>query len=224
MKKSTFVTFLIYGSAVALFQFLITFAVFGSGFIDAPRVGNILLFVCSYLITPISFLLALNALYKKDTGERGAGAVFLGATIFVGIGFILDCLRYSLSGGVGAIPLLIFGILKHSFIPFAVLLIVATISAQWRLFKKAGKPGWASIVPIYNLIVQCQIAGAPGWWVIMFFVPIANIVFLIMLLDRFVKSFGKDSGFTVGMIFLRSIFSIILGYGNAKYLGQQVNK
>lgn len=93
------------------------------------------------------------------------------------------------------------------------------IAAMWKVFTKAGQPGWAAIIPIYNLYVMTKIAGKPGWWVLMFFLPIVNIIFLIWLYNMISKSFGKDEGFTAGLIILGVIFWPILGFGSARYLG-----
>ncbi len=90
-------------------------------------------------------------------------------------------------------------------------------TGAWYMFEKAGKPGWAMLIPIYNIIVMCEIAEKPTWWVAMFFVPIANIVFLIMLMHGISLKFGKDDGFTVGLVLLGQIFMAVLGYGSAEY-------
>src|SRR6266496_2405011 len=104
---------------------------------------------------------------------------------------------------------------------FVVIATVVILSAvgMWKAFTKAGKPGWAAIVPIYNTIVMCEIAGAPLWWVIMLFVPLANIVFMVMLTYYFVKSYGKDTGFAVLTIFFPAIMYPVLGFSKAHYVG-----
>jgi len=94
-------------------------------------------------------------------------------------------------------------------------------AGQWYMFEKAGKPGWGMIIPIYNIIVWCQIAKKPEWWVALLLVPIVNIVFLVMIYNGISKNFGKTEGFTVGLVFLGNIFMAILGYGDAKYLGER---
>lgn len=98
-------------------------------------------------------------------------------------------------------------------------IVVFMIAAMWKVFEKAGQPGWAAIIPIYNLYIMTKIAGKPGWWVVMFFLPILNIVFLIWLYNMISKSFGKDEGFTAGLVLLGIIFWPILGFGSAKYQG-----
>lgn len=90
---------------------------------------------------------------------------------------------------------------------------------MWVVFTKAGKPGWAAIVPIYNIIVFIEISGKPVWWIVLFLIPGVNLVFMIWVLNMFVKSFGKGVGFTIGMILLSPVFMAILAFGDAKYLG-----
>jgi hypothetical protein len=97
--------------------------------------------------------------------------------------------------------------------------VVLVIAAMWKVFEKAGQPGWAAIIPIYNLYIMTKIAGKPGWWVLMFLLPFVNIIFLVWLYNMISKSFGKDEGFTAGLVFLGFIFFPILGFGPAKYLG-----
>jgi hypothetical protein len=98
-------------------------------------------------------------------------------------------------------------------------IVVFLIAAMWKVFEKAGQPGWAAIIPIYNLYIMTKVAGKPGWWVVMFLIPILNIVFLIWLYNMVSKSFGKDEGFTAGLVILGVIFWPILGFGSAKYQG-----
>jgi len=96
---------------------------------------------------------------------------------------------------------------------------VFVVIAMWKVFEKAGQPGWAAIIPIYNWYIMTKIAGKPGWWVLMLLVPFVNIIFAIWLYNMISKSFGKDEGFTVGLVLLSFIFWAILGFGSAKYLG-----
>lgn len=100
--------------------------------------------------------------------------------------------------------------------------IVLMIASMWKVFTKANQPGWAAIVPIYNLIIMVEIAKKPTWWVAMFFVPFANIVFAIMTLNGISKNFGKDEGFTVGLLLLGVIFWPILAFGNARYIDAEI--
>ncbi|MBI5884302.1 MAG: signal peptidase I [Elusimicrobia bacterium] len=96
----------------------------------------------------------------------------------------------------------------------AALLVIAGL---WKTFSKAGKPGWASIVPVYNLIVLMDIAGKPWWWIFLFFIPLVNIVINILVSISVAQAFGKGTGFGVGLAFLGPIFYCILGFGDAQY-------
>lgn len=98
-------------------------------------------------------------------------------------------------------------------------IVVFLIAAMWKVFEKAGQPGWAAIIPIYNIYIMTKIAGKPGWWVLMFFLPLLNLIFLIWLYNMISKSFGKDEGFTFGLVILGIIFWPILGFGSAQYQG-----
>lgn len=98
-------------------------------------------------------------------------------------------------------------------------LIVVVIAGMWKMFAKAGQPGWAAIVPIYNIYIWCKIVGRPGWWVLLLLIPIVSIIFAIILCVDLAKAFGKGVGFAVGIIFLGFIFIPILGFGKAQYQG-----
>ncbi len=115
-------------------------------------------------------------------------------------------------------------------------IIILQFAGMWKTFEKAGKPGWAAIIPVYNYIVIAEISGKPAWWGAMVLVPIANIVFIIWLLNVMVKSFAKDEGYTIGLIFLPFIFWPILGFSKDiryqgpfckpdqnNYMNQQIN-
>ncbi len=102
-------------------------------------------------------------------------------------------------------------------IQLAVLVII--IAAQWKIYEKAGKPGWACLVPIYNIIVLLEIVGKPVWWIILLLIPIVNIIVLFIVVHQLSLSFGKGTGFTLGLIFLGIIFYPILGFGDAEYIG-----
>lgn len=101
------------------------------------------------------------------------------------------------------------------FVLFILLFVIFLIAAQWRVFEKAGQPGWAAIIPIYNIYIMTKIAGKPGYWVLLVFLPVVNLVILIWLYNMISKSFGKDEGFTVGLILLGFIFWPILGFSRS---------
>jgi uncharacterized membrane protein len=104
---------------------------------------------------------------------------------------------------------------------FYVAFIVLLIASQWKLYAKAGEPGWACIIPIYNLIVLVRIIGKPSWWVLLMLIPFVNIIFAIWACNLLAKSFGKDTGFTLGMLFLPFVFYPVLAFGGAQYQGPQ---
>lgn len=100
---------------------------------------------------------------------------------------------------------------------FAVIILI--IAAMWKVFTKAGEPGWAAIVPIYNLIVLLKIAGKPLWWILLFFVPLVNFVIAFMITDAVAKRFGRGTGFGIGLALLPFIFYPILAWGDNRYQG-----
>jgi hypothetical protein len=102
---------------------------------------------------------------------------------------------------------------------FCLAITVITYAGLWKMFVKAGKPGWAAIIPIYNSIVMIEIVGKPVIWILWLLIPCVNIVFGIWLLNLLSKSFGKSEGYTVGMIVLPMVFFPLLGFGDAKYVG-----
>ena len=110
--------------------------------------------------------------------------------------------------GIGAVGMIIY---------FAVIILL--IASLWKVFSKAGKPGWAAIIPIYNIIVLLEIVGKPIWWIILFFIPLVNIVVGIIVVHQLSLSFGQGVGFTIGLILLGFIFYPILGFGDSEYQG-----
>ncbi len=96
---------------------------------------------------------------------------------------------------------------------------VLGIVAMWKIFEKAGEPGWAAIIPFYNLYVLFKITWGNGWKFLFLLIPIANFVFLIITMVKLAKAFGKSGGFAVGLIFLSVIFYCILAFGDAQYIG-----
>ncbi|PYK09313.1 MAG: signal peptidase I [Verrucomicrobia bacterium] len=99
------------------------------------------------------------------------------------------------------------------------LIALLLIVAMWKVFTKAGQPGWASIIPIYNLYIWCKIVGRPGWWILLMLIPFVNIIVGIILCIDMARSFGKGAGFGIGLALLGIIFWPILGFGSAQYQG-----
>ncbi|MCH7760388.1 signal peptidase I [candidate division TA06 bacterium] len=94
---------------------------------------------------------------------------------------------------------------------------VIIIAGVWKTFKKAGKPGWGAIIPIYNAILLLQIAERPIWWILLYLIPIVNFIIGIIVAIDIAKNFGKGTGFGLGLAFFEFIFYPILGFGNAQY-------
>jgi hypothetical protein len=99
------------------------------------------------------------------------------------------------------------------------LVLLVVIVGMWKVFEKAGHPGWAAIVPIYNLIVLLQIAGKPLWWIVLLFIPVANFIAAILISIAVAEKFGKGVGYGLGLAFLGVIFYPMLGFGSARYQG-----
>ena len=97
---------------------------------------------------------------------------------------------------------------------------ILLLVSAWKIFVKAGKPGWAAIIPIYNLVVYLQIVNRPIWWIVLMLIPVVNVVVWIVLTNDLAKAFGKGVGWTLGMLFLGFVFYPILGFGSDPYLGR----
>ncbi len=133
-----------------------------------------------------------------------------------------------------------------AFLGIAVIVIIISVIAlgiailqiigTWKILKKANKPGWAGIIPIYNTYQICKITGVNPWWILIVvlspflsFIPIigslasiaVSIYFSILLNVSLARSFGKEDSYAVGLILLSPIFYLILGCGNAKYIGEK---
>lgn len=89
----------------------------------------------------------------------------------------------------------------------------------WVIFTKAGQPGWPALIPIYSSFVLLKVVGRPGWWLLLLFVPLVNIVVFIVVLNDLSKSFGHGVGFTLGLLFLSLIFFYVLAFGSSTYRG-----
>lgn len=115
-----------------------------------------------------------------------------------------------MENGTGVIFAIIVLVIVFGLIAFMVI-------SFWKIFEKAGKPGWAAIVPIYNLVVWCEIIQKPGWWAALMLIPYIGIIWQVWATNLLVKKFGKDEGFTVGCVFLPFVFWPILAFGDAKF-------
>ena len=102
---------------------------------------------------------------------------------------------------------------------FYLVILVLMIASMWKIFTKAGKPGWAAIIPIYNFIVLLEIVGKPIWWILLLIIPFVNFIILIIITHRLSISFGQGVGTTILLIILPFIGYPMLGFGSASYSG-----
>lgn len=96
-------------------------------------------------------------------------------------------------------------------------LVLIMIAGMWAAYAKAGQPGWAVLIPIYNLVVMLEIAEKPIWWIILLLIPFVNLIVGIMLYAAFAEKYGCGGGMVVGLIFLPFVFWPVLGFGSAEY-------
>jgi hypothetical protein len=121
---------------------------------------------------------------------------------------------------IGALGIVIFGAILFLSLLTGLIIIIA----QWKIYTKAGQPGWACLIPIYNIYILLKIIGKPWWWLILMFVPVANLIIAIWSTNLLSKRFGKDEGFTIGLFLLPIIFYPILGFGKAEYIPFNTNQ
>ncbi len=115
-----------------------------------------------------------------------------------------DMVAMMISSGVGLV--------------FFVLMIFMFV-CMWRMFTKAGQPGWAVLIPVYNIYIMLKIAGRPVWWMIFFFVPLANFITCIVINLDIAKNFGKSTLFGIALIVVPFIALPMLAFGDATYVG-----
>ncbi len=95
--------------------------------------------------------------------------------------------------------------------------LAVVIVGLWKLFEKAGKPGWAAIIPVYNSCMLIDIAGKPIWWILLMFIPFVNLIVGVLVMVELAKNFGRGTGTAIGLIFLPMLFLLIIGFGSAEY-------
>jgi len=96
---------------------------------------------------------------------------------------------------------------------------IVALVGLWKVFEKAGRQGWEAIIPFYNIIVALRLVGKPEWWLVWYFIPIANIIVYVWTCNLLAKSFGKGMLYTIGLVILAPFFLILLGFGDAQYQG-----
>lgn len=110
----------------------------------------------------------------------------------------------------------------------AIIFYILQVVAMWKIFEKAGEAGWKSLIPIYNLYTLLKLIRF-NWWLLLglliFIIPIIGwvigaiymFVLQVIICYRLSRSFGKELGYTIGLLLLAPIFYLILGFGSAKY-------
>lgn len=101
----------------------------------------------------------------------------------------------------------------------SLLFLILPLVANWFIYKKAGEPGWAAIVPLYNTYVLFKIIYGNGWKCLWLLVPFVNIYYAFTMYFKLAKVFGQGFGFGLGLFFLNPIFLLILAFGDFNYLG-----
>ena len=132
--------------------------------------------------------------------------------MFTALSGVVGALQAGGSGGSG------IGALLFLLVPLAIAVVV--IAGFWKTFTKAGEPGWAAIIPIYNVYVMVKVSGNPWWWLILFFLPLLNLVALFKISIDVAKAFGRGLGFGIGLAMLSFIFWPLLGFGDYEYVGR----
>jgi len=167
--------------------------------------------------------------FQKQSGNKisfgeaiGIGYIIIGVSLVVMVvmTFVIHAIApppNSFGVEISASQQAMAGFFSQLLVYSAILFFIILFEAQWKLYTKAGKPGWATIVPIYNVIVLLEIVRKPMFWFVLLLIPVVNIVFAIWVVNLLSRRFGKDEGFTVGMILLPFVFYPILGFGSATY-------
>ena len=133
-------------------------------------------------------------------------------TSFATIFLAQDTTDYTASSAGGGLMGGMFGIIW-------LIICIVMIIGLWKVFTKAGQPGWMAIIPILNLFILCKIAGRPGWWLLLMLIPFVNFIIWIILSLDLAKKFGKGAGFGIGIALLGFIFLPVLGFSDAQYQG-----
>jgi hypothetical protein len=119
-------------------------------------------------------------------------------------------------GAAGSVIGIIIASIFFAIIYFGI--IAFYIICMWKIFVKAGRPGWAALIPFYNIFIEIEIAGLPWWVFLLVFIPGANAVALILISINLANVFSKSTGFAVGLIFLGFVFIPILAFDDSKYI------
>jgi hypothetical protein len=98
-----------------------------------------------------------------------------------------------------------------------IIVAILVIAGLWKTFVKAGHPGWGAIIPIYNTYLMIKVAGRPGWWLILYFIPFVNLIILIIVSIDVARNFGHGTGFGILLWLFAPIMYLVLGFGSSQY-------
>jgi hypothetical protein len=104
-----------------------------------------------------------------------------------------------------------------TYLVFVLAIAVVMLISMWKIYSKAGQPGWAVLVPIYNLVVLLNIVRKPVWWILLMCIPFVNFIIAILIYLELAKVFNKDTAFGLGIVFLPLIFIPMLAFGKSEY-------
>ena len=110
-----------------------------------------------------------------------------------------------------------FGVVLPVFFLFLIAVVVLYIAAYWKVYAKAGEPGWGSLIPIYNVYLWLKMANRPGWWLLLYLVPLVNVVIAVIVHLDVAKAFGKSTGFAILLILFGFIMVPVLAFGPSVY-------
>lgn len=197
-------------------------------------IGTVWLILCLRRNIGTIGALAAAAFVALSPGDIYVSRYFIHEAqfVFFTLGIVVAALRYYESADpiyllLATLSAALLFATKETAMVNVVVLILALIVAVfyigfWKVFEKAGQPGWASIIPVYNTILLLRIADKPWWWIFLLMIPFLNIYFLIIISIDVAKNFGKGTGFGLGLAFLGFIFYPILGFGSAQYISPEL--
>lgn len=178
--------------------------------------------IIGFILTPILLYQSYRDFERKTNKTITTKSAWSIAGIFILISFIVSLvgqIYHYFSGTFDEVSeymddsMLAWAFTASILFQIFLYVLYVTLFAQWWMHEKAEQAGWAVFVPIYNLVCLTELAKKPGYWVFLMFIPLVNIIFAIMLVNGVSKAFGKDEGFTAGMIFLPFIFYPLIGFG-----------
>lgn len=219
-------------AAVYIFSLLISILTFSS---DDPARWTLVAMAVLTWIALIVFICMAHFEFNNKNGDYISfkDAICIGL-IIIGVGYVLSLLTGYLSyefimkgkaesvGGYTApiafsMTTLLLSSLTSLLLQIFLLFVIIAMEAQWKIYKKAGKEGWATLVPIYNIVVLLEIVEKPVWWILFLMIPGVNIIFAIWITNLLSKRFGKEESYTIGLLILPFVFYPMLGLSKVEY-------